>query len=308
MRLEAWLDGECLAVWNLVGKARYLIGRGEGSDIRVFDAACSRRHAELHIDEHGAVIADLSSAQGTWVDNEQLQPRTRARLQHKSKLLFGIDSAIQYIFELHTITAPNIPTPRVVSEGGQRPAAKKLDLRRCKKLCLLPRTKYVVVSTQAEALGWHALDTEEQGKSRGEQQVEQEELQHTWHVCWYDSSISFKRVMRMGRMQKINHFPGMLDLVRKTGTARHLNRMLEAIGKVRLQQRTGPNVRITSCNDSHPHPLPFHHHHRCTTRASQDFKFFPRTFMLPSDFAELKLQFNESTGRSSKTFIVKPSR
>jgi len=47
----------------------------------------------------------------------------------------------------------------------------------------------------------------------------------------------------------------MLELVRKSGTARNLNRMLMAVGK--------------------------------------DYKFFPRTFLLPADYTELKKEFGD---------------
>ena len=76
--------------------------------------------------------------------------------------------------------------------------------------------------------------------------------------------------MRMGRLQKINHFPGMLELVRKAGTARNLNKMLKAIGK--------------------------------------DYKFFPKTFMLPADYTALKQEFKDGKNHGNKTFIVKPSK
>eukprot|EP00965_Chrysotila_dentata_P251864 6210325-Pleurochrysis_carterae.AAC.1 len=55
---------------------------------------------------------------------------------------------------------------------------------------------------------------------------------------------------------------------RQAGTARNLNKMLGAIGK--------------------------------------DYKFFPRTFLLPADYTELKKEFIGKKG--NKTFIVKPSR
>ena len=74
--------------------------------------------------------------------------------------------------------------------------------------------------------------------------------------------------MKMGRQQKINHFPGMLELVRKAGTARNLNKMLRYVGK--------------------------------------DYKFFPKTFMLPADWTDLKKEFGDRT-RGAKTFIVKPN-
>lgn len=62
----------------------------------------------------------------------------------------------------------------------------------------------------------------------------------------------------------------MLELVRKTGTARNLNKMLKAIGK--------------------------------------EYKFFPKTFMLPADYTALKAEWDNGKNHGNKTFIVKPSK
>ena len=61
----------------------------------------------------------------------------------------------------------------------------------------------------------------------------------------------------------------MLDLVRKTGTAKNLNKMLKACGTA--------------------------------------YKFFPQTFMLPADYTALKAEFG-GKNHGNKTFIVKPSK
>ena len=132
----------------------------------------------------------------------------------------------------------------------------QLLLRRQRKLRALLLSKYDAVWSQTEALGWTPFDAESEETCN-------------YHVCWSDTSVALERIMKMNRMQKINHFPGMLELVRKAGTARNLNKMLKAVGK--------------------------------------DYKFFPKTFMLPADYTDLKKEF---CGRNhgNKTFIVKPSR
>ncbi len=130
------------------------------------------------------------------------------------------------------------------------------DLRRTRRLKALLLSRYDSVSSAALSLGWtvyHPSDA--QGAD--------------WHVCWSDNSVALERIMRMGRLQKINHFPGMLELARKSGTARNLNRMLYAVGP-------------------------------------KEYGFFPRTFMLPADYTELKKEF--MPGKATKMFIVKPSK
>eukprot|EP00962_Isochrysis_galbana_P034853 scaffold11875_cov132-Isochrysis_galbana.AAC.10 len=140
---------------------------------------------------------------------------------------------------------------------GASDVAKQIDLRRTKKLRALLLSKYAEVSGQAEAMGWTTVSV-----ALGEEEPVD------YNVCWSDTSVSLERVMRMSRMQRINHFPGMLELVRKAGTARNLNKMLHVVGA--------------------------------------DYKFFPRTFILPADYTDLKQEFQNRRGQ--KTFIVKPSK
>lgn len=70
----------------------------------------------------------------------------------------------------------------------------------------------------------------------------------SWNFYWTDLSISIERCKDMKRFQKINHFPGMLEICRKDLLARNLNRM----------QRLFP----------------------------KDYNFFPKTWCLPADLGE----------------------
>lgn len=149
---------------------------------------------------------------------------------------------------------PAEPEEKAAETASQRLGA---DLRRTRRLKALLLSKYDEVWAQSEGMGWALCE------------AEWDEEPTDWNICWSDTSVALERIMRMGRIQKINHFPGMLELVRKAGTARNLNKMLLAVGK--------------------------------------DYKFFPRTFMLPADYTELKKEF-KGKHRGNKTFIIKPSR
>lgn len=70
------------------------------------------------------------------------------------------------------------------------------DLRRVKKLRGLMLTKYESVVDTAELLKWTPLGPEH-------------EEANDWHVTWLDTSVSFERIKKLGRLQKINHFPGV---------------------------------------------------------------------------------------------------
>ncbi|XP_068059523.1 tubulin polyglutamylase TTLL13-like isoform X2 [Anomalospiza imberbis] len=69
-----------------------------------------------------------------------------------------------------------------------------------------------------------------------------------WTVCWTDSTVTLERLMEMKRFQKINHFPGMIELCRKDLLARNLNRMLRLFPK--------------------------------------EYNIFPRTWCLPADYGD----------------------
>ncbi|KAK5649796.1 hypothetical protein RI129_000825 [Pyrocoelia pectoralis] len=69
-----------------------------------------------------------------------------------------------------------------------------------------------------------------------------------WNFNWTDLSISIERCKEMKRYQRINHFPGMLEICRKDLLARNLNRM----------QRLFP----------------------------KEYNFFPQSWCLPADLGE----------------------
>lgn len=50
-----------------------VIGRNEESGIRIPLAIVSRRHAEIDVDEDGAVLKDLGGANGTYLNNRKVE-------------------------------------------------------------------------------------------------------------------------------------------------------------------------------------------------------------------------------------------
>ena len=143
------------------------------------------------------------------------------------------------------------------SASTQASSSRQKRKRNIKALVL---SKYDSVWETTKSLGWRPY-TGSENPGRGRCQL-----------CWTDRAVTNKRVGQLGRMQKINHFPGMLELVRKAGTARNLNKMLLACGK--------------------------------------PYKFFPTTYIMPADYPALKLEWrltNNNRNHGNKTFIVKPS-
>lgn len=54
-----------------------------------YDSGVSRRHARISVIDESAYIEDLESANGTFVNNERLTPRTRYRLRPSDELRLG---------------------------------------------------------------------------------------------------------------------------------------------------------------------------------------------------------------------------
>eukprot|EP00357_Protocruzia_adherens_P010429 CAMPEP_0115043784 /NCGR_PEP_ID=MMETSP0216-20121206/47082_1 /TAXON_ID=223996 /ORGANISM="Protocruzia adherens, Strain Boccale" /LENGTH=868 /DNA_ID=CAMNT_0002426185 /DNA_START=300 /DNA_END=2907 /DNA_ORIENTATION=+ len=91
------------------------------------------------------------------------------------------------------------------------------------------------------------------------------EEEEDWDLSWLDTAVLPERLSKMKLYQKINHFPGMYSIARKNYLGRNLSRMAKLFPK--------------------------------------DFKFFPRTWLLPAEYGDFRAQFNK---KKAKTFIVKP--
>ena len=72
-----------------------------------------------------------------------------------------------------------------------------------------------------------------------------------WDVAWCDVAPPLDRFSKIKPYQKINHFPAMFQIARKNYLARNLKKMKKQFPK--------------------------------------DYKFFPKTWLLPSEANELKM-------------------
>lgn len=61
---------------------KYIIGRNESSDLRIPLSEVSRSHAAVYFDEEEdeLVVEDLGSSNGTYVNNEQIESKTKVDL------------------------------------------------------------------------------------------------------------------------------------------------------------------------------------------------------------------------------------
>lgn len=84
-------------------------------------------------------------------------------------------------------------------------------------------------------------------------------------LLWSDTAITAERFMKLKLYQKMNHFVGMSSITRKNNLGRNLLRMRKQFPK--------------------------------------EYKFFPDTWILPTDLTDFKSQFS---AQKNKTFIIKP--
>ncbi|CAK4666438.1 hypothetical protein LEN26_015124 [Aphanomyces euteiches] len=116
--------------------------------------------------------------------------------------------------------------------------------------------KYEVIKKIARDRGWKQI-TDDSDKS----------ALASCNLHWIDVPDFLNTFKTMLPFQKVNHFPGMSNLARKSKLARNFQRMSKLF--------------------------------------PQEYDFCPKTWILPFDYTDFAQQFN-SDGTSSRTFILKP--
>ncbi|MGI5861520.1 MAG: FHA domain-containing protein [Myxococcales bacterium] len=117
------IDGPDSGLRLPVRGGRMIIGRGEGCDFKLKDAAASRRHAELVASPSGLVVRDLGSGNGTRVNGERV---SEAAVLHGDTIAVGqtllrvIDDLKQFEEERRPKAAPPRPGPRAAPPAGPR--------------------------------------------------------------------------------------------------------------------------------------------------------------------------------------------
>lgn len=116
------------------------------------------------------------------------------------------------------------------TQTERAPSSKKKKKKKSPSICLL-NCRYEIIRKVSQK--FHLKEVGENDN---------------WNLYWTDLSISIERCKEMKRFQRINHFPGMLEICRKDLLARNLNRMLKLFPK--------------------------------------DYNFFPKTWCLPADLGD----------------------
>ena len=119
-------------------------------------------------------------------------------------------------------------------------------------MCLYP-----VVREAAASMGWRLI-----------REDDDESAKRNCHVVWIDRTFKENAFLMYQKWQRVNHFPGMVDICNKAPMARNLD----------IMRREFP----------------------------KEYDFHPTTHVLPQDYGAFKTLF-PSSGQSKVTYIIKPS-
>ena len=97
------------------------IGRGEGAGLRLNDDQVSRAHARITPDPSGAVIEDLGSSNGTFLNHNELQGRAQASAG--DEILIGV-TVLQMRSAQQVAAQPSAvgEVPPALAMAARRPA------------------------------------------------------------------------------------------------------------------------------------------------------------------------------------------
>jgi diguanylate cyclase (GGDEF)-like protein len=83
------------AIFPLEAGRELIVGRRDDADILISDDGVSRRQASLRVDGDHAVVRDLGSANGTFVDGARVQ---EARLANGGRVHIGMQTVLKFIW------------------------------------------------------------------------------------------------------------------------------------------------------------------------------------------------------------------
>ena len=94
-------------------RTTFSIGRQADNDIILADSSVSRHHVEVQVFLDGIAIRDLGSANGTWLNNEQLAPQVQTLVRPGDRLRIG-----NVLTSLRAGTNQDLPTTALDSNAA----------------------------------------------------------------------------------------------------------------------------------------------------------------------------------------------
>lgn len=120
-----WLDGSLSNPHWVVDRAEMLLGREEGCDIVIPARQISRQHLRILLQGGGAVIEDLRSKNGTWVNGYRL---TGAReLEDGDEIRIAKDIRLRFVGSGATAPSTTRVLPDVIPSGAMTGLRMRLD-------------------------------------------------------------------------------------------------------------------------------------------------------------------------------------
>ena len=86
---------------HIIREPRVVLGRGTESEIQLQDSEVSRRHAMLEIHGEDAVVSDLGSTNGTYVEGVRIQ---RANIRSNQEFSLGTTTLMFLVTDVHNGT------------------------------------------------------------------------------------------------------------------------------------------------------------------------------------------------------------
>lgn len=83
-----------------INQPRIVLGRGAGTDVQLQDSEISRRHAMIEIQEDEAVLVDLESTNGTFVDGAKID---RSPLESQGEFTIGNTTLMFIVTQMHEV-------------------------------------------------------------------------------------------------------------------------------------------------------------------------------------------------------------
>ena len=100
-----------------VSRPLLFIGRQADNDVILADSSVSRHHVEVQVFQDGIAVRDLGSANGTWLNNEQLAPQVRTLVRPGDRLKVG--NVLTTLKLTNIAPIEDIPTTALSSNAAQ---------------------------------------------------------------------------------------------------------------------------------------------------------------------------------------------
>jgi hypothetical protein len=120
-----WLDGSLSNPHWVVDRAEIVLGRDEGCDIVIPIRQISRQHLRIRMESGSALVEDLRSKNGTWVNGYRLTGRRE--LEDGDEIRIAKDIRLRFVGSGATAPSTTRVLPDVIPSGAMSGLRMRLD-------------------------------------------------------------------------------------------------------------------------------------------------------------------------------------